>query len=282
MFDIRQTTNYANYLSSIGWIVEKKNDTFYFIRKFPFIGSVIKIQRPKKIRFKDIKTLSDKYRAFQIILEPNLTPSANSSTTHHNKNLSNHGYRVSKSPYLPSKTLQLDLAKNKNQLLKSMKKDARLAIKKNNNLKFQVFNEMNMKQFRNAWKKAVGWRRYIPPLDHLISLKKSFQDNSFFLTDQDNNSGAIFLKTKDICYYWQAFTNLRGRKELYQYRIVWEAILWAKKTGCNIFDFEGIYDERYPNKSWLGFTHFKKSFGGYEVSFPGAFIRNNLTNLIKF
>lgn len=52
--------------------------------------------------------------------------------------------------------------------------------------------------------------------------------------------------------------------------------MWAKKRGCKIFDFEGIYDERFPNKSWLGFTHFKKSFGGYEVSYPGTYTKTRL------
>jgi len=45
----------------------------------------------------------------------------------------------------------------------------------------------------------------------------------------------------------------------------------AKKMGCKIFDFEGIYDDRFPLKSWLGFSRFKKSFGGLEVEYPGAY-----------
>jgi peptidoglycan pentaglycine glycine transferase (the first glycine) len=55
------------------------------------------------------------------------------------------------------------------------------------------------------------------------------------------------------------------------YFIVWEAMKEAKKRGCKIWDFEGIYDARWPNKSWLGFSHFKKSFGGEEIEFPGSF-----------
>jgi len=94
---------------------------------------------------------------------------------------------------------------------------------------------------------------------------------------QDIEAGAIFLIGDEISYYWQAFSNNEGRKNFAQYRIVWEGILWAKKQGAKIFDFEGIYDERFPNKNWKGFTHFKKSFGGYEVEYPGAFIKINLS-----
>ena len=86
-------------------------------------------------------------------------------------------------------------------------------------------------------------------------------------------AGAIFLIGDGVGYYWQAFTNKEGRKEQIQYKIVWEGILWAKKRGAKVFDFEGIYDPRFPDKSWLGFTHFKKSFGGYEVEYPGAYTK---------
>jgi lipid II:glycine glycyltransferase (peptidoglycan interpeptide bridge formation enzyme) len=46
--------------------------------------------------------------------------------------------------------------------------------------------------------------------------------------------------------------------------------------GCKIFDFEGIYDSRFPIKSWLGFTHFKKQFGGNEIAYPGCYIKFRL------
>lgn len=96
------------------------------------------------------------------------------------------------------------------------------------------------------------------------------------MTTNEASAGAIFLLADSIAYYWQAFTSKGGRGKLTQYKIVWEGILWAKKMGAKVFDFEGIYDERFPNKSWLGFTHFKKSFGGYEVEYPGAFIKNRI------
>ncbi len=260
MVDIRQTPQYANYLSKIGWRVERINEINYFIKNFPIIGSVIKIQRPEEIKIRKIRELARKYRAFQIIVEPKTELDA--------KYLTSIGFSLSKSPYLPTKTLQLDLTKPKNLLLKDMEKDARDAIKKS---EIVVNSCKNLKEFRNAWKNAVGWRRYVPPISHLVALKTSFKKNCLFLMEENKNSGAIFLVGDKIGYYWQAFTNLEGRRNLSQYKIVWEGILWAKKKGAKIFDFEGIYDERFPNKSWLGFTHFKKSFGGYEVEYPGCY-----------
>src|SRR4030042_1056681 len=78
----------------------------------------------------------------------------------------------------------------------------------------------------------------------------------------------------DFGYYWYGFTNNEGRTSLSQYSLLYQGILWAKRQGCKVFDFEGVYDPRFPDKSWLGFSHFKRSFGGYEVEYPGCFIQN--------
>ena len=273
MRDIRQTPQYTKYLSLIGWKVERIHDTNYFIKKFPIIGSVLKVQRPEKLHLHDIYHVSRANQCFQIIIEPNL------STDH--LRLASSGFKSSNSPYLPTKTLQLDLTKSENQLLKEMKKDARYALRRTMNF---ILCTVDCDDFRHAWKKAVGWKRYVPPLSHLIALEKSFKDNCVFLGCFDESihrsgiiGGAIFLIGDKTVYYWQAFTNEEGRKALAQYKIVWEGILWAKETDAKVFDFEGIYDERFPNKSWLGFTHFKKSFGGYEVSYPGCFVKNLLS-----
>lgn len=267
MLDIRQTSAYAKYLSETGWKVERVGNVNYFIKKLPFVGSIIKVQRPKDIRYQDIKILAKRHRAFQIIIEP--------KNTNYQTLITKHGFKLSRSPFLPSKTLHLDLTKTKNQLLKGMKKDARSAIRGARDIELKrIENSKEIQQFRELWRRAGGWKRYVPRLDHLVALKESFGENALFLASE--NSGAIFLTAGKTAHYWQAFTNKEGRKAQIQYKIVWEGILWAKKKGAKVFDFEGIYDERFPDKSWLGFTHFKKSFGGYEVTYPGAYTKTRL------
>lgn len=271
MVDIRQTIQYANYLSKIGWTVERTAEINFFIRKLPLIGSVIKIQRPEEIRINKIKELAIKYRTFQIIVEPKTELDA--------KYFASVGFRLSKNPYLPSKTLHLDLTKTKEETFGGLKKDCKYALKKNDGLRIINYGTEDIDKFRYAWKKAVGLKRYVAPLTHLKALKKSFKKNCLFLTAGlprrgEAKAGAIFLVGDKIGYYWQAFSNKEARRLQAQYKIVWEGILWARKRGAKIFDFEGIYDERFPDKSWLGFTHFKKSFGGYEVLYPGCFIKS--------
>jgi len=270
MKDIRQSALYADYLSRAGWMVEKASGINYFIKKLPIVGSVIKIQRPEEIELDKIDRLAKIYRALQIIVEPKNTIDIGP--------LTKNGYRLSKSPYLPTKTLQIDLTKPKEKIFQNLLKDARYAIRENPDCKAGF--TIDIEEFRSIWKKSVGPRRYIPSLKHLVALKKSFGNNCAFCscssTSKQIKAGAIFLLADGVGYYWQAFTNKEGRRALMQYKIVWEGLLWAKKMGAKIFDFEGIYDERFPNKSWLGFTHFKKSFGGIVVEYPGAFIKTRL------
>jgi len=283
MVDIRQTPQYANYLRKIGWEVERVAEINYFIKKISILGSVLKLQRPEEIRLNEIRELSKKYRSFQIIVEPKSELDTNL--------LSSVGFRLSRSPYLPTKTLILDLILPANHLINNMRKDARAAIIKAKGPKIISLNyekgiqieakltksgnnlHITIGTFRDAWKKAVGFKRYVPPLPHLIALKESFKNNCLLLVAEDSSSGAIFLIGEKIAYYWQAFTNKQGRKNHTQYKIVWEGILWAKARGAKVFDFEGIYDERFPQKSWLGFSHFKNSFGGEMIKYPGAFTK---------
>ncbi len=265
MIDIRQTPKYAKYLRKIGWQVIQLNHVNCFIKNIPIVGSILKVQRPETIPLKRIEKLSRKHRAFQVIIEPKNKLDA--------KFLKANKYQESKKPFLPTKTLHLDLTKTKEELIKGFKKDARLAIRKNNQVSISELQLKDVEKFRNAWKKAVSKKRYVPPLSHLKTLKKTFTKKALFLMTKDNSAGAIFLVGDKIAYYWQAFSNKEGRKSLAQYKIIWEGIIKSKTKGAKILDFEGIYDERFPNKSWQGFSHFKKSFGGYEVEYPGVFTK---------
>jgi len=281
MFDIRQSESYAKYLKSLGWTVERIGEINYFIRKMPILGSILKLQRAEEIRMDTINKLCRKYGVYQTIIEPKSDLDA--------KYLASSGFKLTKTTYLPSKTLQIDLTQPKAEILKHFKKDARQAIKKGESIKIAEYSTPEeIKIFREEWKNSVKFNRYVPSVGQLIKLKKSFpQSHSLFLTSHNIVSriigGVIFTtssheRSNYITYYWQAFTNKEGRSTLAQYSLLWQGILWAKKHGYKIFDFEGVFDPRFPNKSWLGFTHFKRSFGGYEVTYPGCYTKFNLLN----
>ena len=279
MIDIRQSVNYADYLKREGWIVERIDGINYFIRKFPLIGSVLKVQRPEKVDFGTIDKLCRKYRIFQVILEP--------ANEYQVSSIETHVFRLSRNPYLPSKTLQIDLTQSKEKIYENFTKDCKYNIKRGEKIKVAEYSTPDgIRKWREAWKNSVKFDRYVPSLNQLLNLRKSFGvKNSLFVASHNISGsiigGALFTisshgRSNYISYYWYGFTNKEGRTSLSQYSLLYQGILWAKKMGCKTFDFEGIYDPRFPNKSWLGFSHFKKSFGGTEVLYPGCYTKFRL------
>ena len=112
--DIHQTVSYANFIKSIGWTVEKVDGVYAFIKTFPFVGSVIKIQRPKKIpSISSLKKLKEKYRAFSMTIEPSLKFKVTDARL---KNL-----KLSNTQYLPTKTICIDLKQPKEKLFQSFR-----------------------------------------------------------------------------------------------------------------------------------------------------------------
>lgn len=266
MADIRQTKKYAKYLKSIGWKVERVGKNFLYIKKILPLGSIIKIQRPEEVDLNAFDYVYNKHHALQVIIEP--------KDIDQTKIIKDKGFRKSSSPYLPTKTLYLNLENSIGVLFDQLKKDARYSLRKTKDLK--VYSVDNIEKFRKSWKRATNIRRWIPTVNELSSITSAFGNDVIFLVTPDGESGAVFLFADEIGYYWQAFSSKIGRKRLAQYKTVWTGINWAKKKGARLFDFEGIFDERFPNKRWKGFTHFKKSFGGYEVNYPGTFVKIRL------
>ena len=149
------------------------------------------------------------------------------------------GYKLSKSPYLPSKTLQIDLAQPISKITANFKKDARYGIKRGGVLKIKEYNSLSdLKKFHIAWKNSVKFTRFVPSLKSLINLQSCFSSHNPIILTSHNKSGsiiggAIFTRSSHDCaYYWQGFTNSEGRSSLSQYSLVYQVILWAKRVGC--------------------------------------------------
>ncbi len=263
MTDIRQTKAYGSFLRHIGWKIETVNGNQIFIKKVPLLGSAIKLQRTHTLPLKEVNLLAKKYRAFEIIVEPISTESL--------QELIDDGFRISNSPFLPTKTIQLDITPPLAKIQSAMKKDARYSIKKSSHIALTKCE--SIEKFRSAWKHSVGTKRHVLPMSDLKAFQKAFGQDMLLLLNSDHSAGGFFIKADKTVYYWAGFTHQTARKSLVQYQVIWNAIEWAKQNGATIFDFEGIYDPRFPKKQWIGFTHFKKSFGGEEVSFPGCFIK---------
>ncbi len=269
MIDLRQSLNYSRYMQSNGWTV-KKIPQFIYIRKIPLLGSIIKIQRPQwPIDFKKIDAFAKKDNALFVKLEPQ---QLNNETM---KQLDNNGFRQDKWPLLPPKTIHLDLTKSEKQLLKEMAKDTHYCLKKAENKDIKILRYYDIESFHEALKQFG--KGYIPKKKEFQSLINTFAKNALLLVAKKKIevfAGAVFLITRKTAYYFYAFTSPEGRKNFSQYLIVWRAIKELKKHKLKILDLEGIEDPRFQfTKKWRGFSHFKKSFGGEEITFPGSFTK---------
>lgn len=258
--DIRQSPEYANFMDSIGWQVEKAGKWNVFIKKFPLIGSLIKIQRiSPPIPYKEIDTLAQKHHSFKTIIEFAQTP-------HHSQIPQN--FKVCHSPFLPTKTILIDLKRPENEIFDSFSPEKRRSVRKAQKNRV-IVKEGNAEEFIFLKRKSLLEKFILPIGDRkdILALNKAFSPNICFLIAYSPNpvAGILLLFHQKTAYYWQAASLNKGKKLSAPSFLVWEALKHSKQKGCQIFDFEGIYDERFPNSSWKGFTKFKQGFGGKEV-----------------
>src|SRR3972149_5497785 len=110
--DLRQTECYSNYVRKIGWKVDKFQDIFLYSKNILF-WKFVKIQRPKNIIVKLLNSYIVKnYKHSTIYVEP--------FTYEQSVEFIKLGFKKYNSPFLPSKTIQVDLKKSEDELLRKM------------------------------------------------------------------------------------------------------------------------------------------------------------------
>lgn len=83
--------------------------------------------------------------------------------------------------------------------------------------------------------------------------------------------GAVLLPCHDgVAHYYAVVTVSDGPWPKLGTGLVAQSLRAAIEAGCDLFDFVGIKDERYPKRQrrWGGFSTFKERFGGADVYMP--------------
>jgi lipid II:glycine glycyltransferase (peptidoglycan interpeptide bridge formation enzyme) len=83
-------------------------------------------------------------------------------------------------------------------------------------------------------------------------------------------AAALVYDSETTRYYAHAAADDTYRKLSAGTALVGQMILEAKSRGLSHFDLYGIAPPNQPNHPWHGFTKFKRSFGGEEVRYSGA------------
>jgi lipid II:glycine glycyltransferase (peptidoglycan interpeptide bridge formation enzyme) len=285
--DLRQSQEYAQYIKSNGWQVIRVDNTNIFLRNFLGL-KIAKIQRTQtNLPWAKIFPILKKEKVFSLRYEPETISQKVKSTPIFLKNINFPpltirggtkggdtkgvpGFQFSNWPLLGTKTLRVNLRPAKKNILKSFKKDCRYVLRR---FKIQDsrFKKNDFNTFYHIWShEAKRKKLWIPSNREYSNLIQIFKNKSFCLTYQDL-AGLVILIHQKTAYYYYSACRPEGKQLQLPYLLVWAAMQKAKKLGCTVWDFEGIYDDRWPNHGWEGFTHFKKSFGGEEIAFPGSF-----------
>lgn len=279
MQDLRQTEEWGRFLQSTGWVVKKIDGIYCFIRKIPLTPfSIMKIQRfSGDLDLKKFNKLKNKYKIIYSNFEPLDTTSEEPLPIRRAgiRGTVRGGLEVKilrrSDAFLPTKTITIDLNKSEKDLWRDLSNNAKRIIKRKDGV---VVKKVRGERFLREWKKSNNtWSWSFVKYKKIIEAFGNKAD--MFISKKGNKwlSGILILKSSDTCFYFQTWTNKEGRDLGSHYKLVWEAMITAKREGFCYFDFEGIEDSRFPRKSWSGFSEFKKKFGGREVLFPGCFSR---------
>lgn len=273
MTDLRQTPEYARYMQNVGWSVVgyQVSDVScqVFARRIQFFGSIAKLQRPRSLpTAKQIDQIRKRCKLAAFYIEPSFGQDANIL-----------GFDFSKTCFLPPKTIQINLSQSLEQIVSQMKKEARYSLKLAERFGIRVEKSRDIEAFIKLWHQSARRRKsFFSQEKEIKALWSAFGKKAHLLLAFSNPkqplAGTFIARSVTTAYYMYAASTREGNKLSTPTFLVWEAVKLAKKAGCKIFDFEGIYDERYPQtKSWKGFSRFKEGFGGKTVEYPRALVK---------
>ena len=258
---------WGKYLIRIGWTVEKVKlvgggTSPVFIRSIPLIPfRVMKCQRfTKQIDERDWRRIKKENMVIFSALEPATDDLADDWLKK--------GYRWDRVPFLPAKTRIIDLTKSEENLWKNLDQNARRILSKDRGIKIR---KITAEEFYD------GWRKWSPAMiltgGQYKAFNKAFGKKLMYYASFEGKeiaSAIMMIYSSTGAHYYQTWTSKSGRKNNGQFYLVWEMIKKTKRDKKKFFDFEGIYDERFPLKNWGGFTEFKRKFGGDVVTYPGC------------
>jgi lipid II:glycine glycyltransferase (peptidoglycan interpeptide bridge formation enzyme) len=280
---IRQAKGWSDFLKHIGWETIVINKNQFYIRKFPYLNfSLIKTAHPiNKFDFKKIDQIAKQHNAVCVIIDPH-------PDNFDLKQFIKNSYQDSRLQPTHTATILIDLKKKKDDLFKSFSENARRNIKKslNNSLEVEIVKitsknlDGQFNRFIKLWKILTKMKGFSTPGEKDLYKKMiAFEKESYLFfakNKQEEDLAVVWIIIHDkLANYAHTGINIGGYEVLANYLLVWEILQFVKKKGCTIFDFEGIYDTRYPSigKSWINYTEFKKRFHGQLLEYPPTQIK---------
>ncbi len=270
--ELQQSPLYEIYIKKLHWHVERVDGVNMFIKRFPFFGGFAKMQRFET--FPDIDHLLSifkRYRVRRLVLEASAGIDE-TSLKDYARSLRRYVHLVT-SPYIPTKTIRIDLTKTEDELFASLSQAKRRAVRKAIKHHVTVVESEHIADLIAIKSKAAGMLGWITTIGAKQLWEAFRPHNATTLLAYHNHqlvAGIFLICWEDVAHYWIAGGTKAGKSVAAPTLLAWEAIKRSKQRGMKLFDFLGVWDERFPhaNKDWLGFTRFKEEFGGFPLYYP--------------
>lgn len=283
MQDYHQASEYGQYLSQLDWHIFEGKHTQIFCRRLPLINRyIIKAQRINH-SLQNLEDFIDCHTHFKPIAA--YVEFNQSEQNFNNQIWKDEGFHPIKRGMLPTKTLRINLLQPLPNILKSMHSKTRYNI----NLSIRhglishvyaahqvIHNSTLYHQIYQLLRENAKRQHFWPlPNSWFQALIQGFEKKAFIVnvyTPKNELAATLICLTHYHTVYYNANgSSLLGRKVMAATRATFEAIKYAHAKKYQWFDFDGVFDSRYPISSWQGFTRFKKSFGGEELLYPPAY-----------
>lgn len=187
------------------------------------------------------------------------------------------GFVRSPADILPSESWLVDLEHDPGELSEAMRPkgryNVRVAARHGVQVRFSS-DEADIPLFYRIFEETARRKRFFgEPYAYFINLCQTLfaaGRAEFGFASLNGEVLAAIL----VVYWGGRATYLYGGRSFQQgqvmapYLLHWEAMLHAKQRGLKLYDFYGYTDN--PRHSYFPFSRFKRQFGGYPVSYPGA------------
>jgi lipid II:glycine glycyltransferase (peptidoglycan interpeptide bridge formation enzyme) len=176
-------------------------------------------------------------------------------------------------------TLQLDIQKTEEELLRQMRKSTRYEIKKAEHEGVVVRISENPEDIKAFYEQetALAKRQHFVPFSHKFLYEQ-------FKAFVENDQAALFHAYKDGQLLATAFIIFYNNEAVYHYGVStpanahlpgahacqWAAIREAKKRGLKRYNFWGVAPKDQPRHRFAHLSVFKRGFGGEEVQYLPA------------
>ena len=267
--DLRQSKGFARFMERLGWSATWIGETLVLSRKVPLVGTLIRVQRPNlPLPLEELEQLAREKKATIVKIEPNLLVDGGNPQVLGD-------FRKDRSPILPTRTIWINLTVSEETLLANLEKDTRNLVRRAEKDGVIVVESRDLKTFYSVWARNARDKNFFVPFEkELNALWATIPEKHLLIAKFGGQAvaAALMLGFEKVLYYSFAGSSDEGRGVHAPYLLLWEVISRGKRWGYERLDLEGITDPKVGRtKSWSGFSHFKRGFGGTEVEFAGSF-----------